>query len=512
MRLMTLLGFAGRSQPAETPVGRDRAPMKLQRALQATRYDAAQPGGPNEKHWSSAWSMSARQANSPEVRRVLRDRARYEVANNSLARGMIDTLADDTIGEGPNLMALNIASRDEAQQLEWAWYDWAEEIDLWGKMRLARKARAVDGEVFLVLVTNQDLRGPVKLDVVLVETERVAEPGKVDLELSYVDGIEFNANNNPVRYRVLRNHPDDDILARISEEADWIPARDVLHYFRTDRPGQVRGIPEITPALGLFGQLRRFVNAVIGAAEAAANNAQVIYTDNPVDTEGGFDPEPMEEIELHANTATVLPDGWKLGQVKAEQPITTFGDFRRQIANEIGRCLSMPINVILADSSQHNFASGKLDHVIYGRKLKVDREELRIRVLDPIFRRWLAEAQLVSGLLPQAARRRQPPIRVTWTWPAWEHADPAKEGAGVKARMEAGVSNLIIECGRQGLDWQEVLEGEKAVQEYRDQLGIKAPAAPGPAAPGKQPAPAPSAADPDEEDDDTREEADDDAA
>lgn len=478
MKLLAMLGITGRATGRETVSGRDRVPMRLQKAINATRYDAAQPGGPNERHWSSAGSMSARQANSAGVRRVLRDRARYEVANNSLARGMIDTLADDTVGEGPQFQALNIGSRDAAQQLEWAWYDWAEEIGLWGKIRLLRKSAAVDGEVFAILVNNPDLRGPVKLDIAIVESERVSDPNELDLDPSRVDGIEFNANGNPVRYRVLRHHPDDDIQARTAEEFDWYPASDVLHYFRVDRPGQVRGIPEITPALGLFGQLRRFVNAVIGAAEAAANNAQVIYTDNPIDTEGGFDPVPLEEIELHANTATVLPDGWKLGQVKAEQPVTTFGDFRRQIANEIGRCLSMPINVILADSSQHNFASGKLDHVIYGRKLKVDREELRIKVLDPIFRRWLAEAQLVSGLLPQEARRQQPPVRVVWTWPAFEHADPAKEGQGVKARMEAGTSNLIIECARQGHDWQEVLEGEKAVQQYRQQLGLTAPGTP----------------------------------
>lgn len=478
MRLRDLFTRSGRAE-GEVVRGGDRVSLrtlKVVNTINATSYDAAQPGGPNEQHWSSAGSISARQANSPGVRETLRNRARYEVANNSMGRGMIDTLADDTIGEGPQLQVLGDSlGRTDAQALEWAWWDWADQVDLWGKMRLLRKARAVDGEVFAVFTTNPRLPGPIKLDITLVEAERVTDPRMVDRDIRYVDGIEFDASNNPVRYRVLRHHPDDDPLARQAEEFDWIDAADVIHYFRADRPGQVRGIPEITPALPLFAQLRRMVLAVLGAAEAAANNAQVIYTDNPVDTESGYDPTPMEEIELPAGTATVLPDGWKLGQVKAEQPTTTFGDFRRQIANEIGRCLSMPINVVLCDSSQHNYASGKLDHVTYGRKLKVDREELRIRVLDRIFRRWLSEAVLVDGLLPQASRRKHPPIRVAWTWPAWEHADPAKEAAGVEGRMKAGTSNLIIECARQGHDWQEVLEGEAAVREYRKKLGLPDP-------------------------------------
>lgn len=501
-----MIGLAGRPRSAEgerVTQGRQRVPSVLRRMLKATSYDAAQPGGPNERHWSAAGSMSARQANSPTVRETLRNRARYEVANNSLLRGMVDTLADDTIGEGPQLQVLQM-SRTDAQRLEWAWHDWSDRVDFWSKMRLLRKARTVDGEVFAVMTSNPAIEGPIKLDIVLVEAERVQDPNILDTDLQNVDGIRFDAANNPVKYRVLRQHPDDDVLAQISDQFDWIDARDVIHYFRADRPGQVRGIPEITPALPNCAQLRRMTAAVLGASEAAANQALVMYTDNPVegDSEDGVAPVAYDEIELPANTMTALPDGWKLGQVKAEQPTTTFGDFRRQIANDMGRCLSMPVNVVLADSSQHNFASGKLDHVIYGRKLKVDREELRIRVLDRIFRRWLSEASLAEGVLPQSARRREPPVRVAWTWPAFEHADPSKEAAGIKGRMETGTTNLIIECGRQGLDWQEVLEGEKEIQDYRKALGLKDPA---PAAPPKAEAPVGKKQGEKEDDDDDEE-------
>ena len=45
-------------------------------------------------------------AAGPEVRRTLRNRARYEVANNSYARGIVLTLANDVIGTGPRLQML----------------------------------------------------------------------------------------------------------------------------------------------------------------------------------------------------------------------------------------------------------------------------------------------------------------------------------------------------------------------------------------------------------------------
>ncbi|WP_345321587.1 hypothetical protein [Novipirellula rosea] len=47
------------------------------------------------KHWSRANGLSAATANSPDVRRTLRNRSRYEVANNSYARGITLTLAND---------------------------------------------------------------------------------------------------------------------------------------------------------------------------------------------------------------------------------------------------------------------------------------------------------------------------------------------------------------------------------------------------------------------------------
>ena len=62
----------------------------------AATYEAAQTHRHNENHWIAADHLRARAANSPEVRRMLRALARYEVANNSYDRGIVNTLANDT--------------------------------------------------------------------------------------------------------------------------------------------------------------------------------------------------------------------------------------------------------------------------------------------------------------------------------------------------------------------------------------------------------------------------------
>ncbi len=72
-----------------------RHPWSLVRML--GRYDAATTTVDNVRHWAAADGLSANAANSPEVRRTLRNRSRYEIANNSYARGISLTLANDCV-------------------------------------------------------------------------------------------------------------------------------------------------------------------------------------------------------------------------------------------------------------------------------------------------------------------------------------------------------------------------------------------------------------------------------
>ena len=76
---------------------RSRTPPKQ---LVRARFDAAQTTRDNWRHWSAADHLSADMEAAPEVRRTLRMRSRYEVANNSYARGLVQMLANDTIGTG----------------------------------------------------------------------------------------------------------------------------------------------------------------------------------------------------------------------------------------------------------------------------------------------------------------------------------------------------------------------------------------------------------------------------
>ena len=356
----------GRGQgPAGIRFLRLRTPDSRLRA----KYDAAQTTHENRRHWANADHLSANAAVSADVRRILRSRARYEVANNSYAKGIVLTLANYVVGTGPRLQMLT-DDPDTNRIIEKEFARWAKAVGLAHKLRTMRIAQCESGEVFALLATNPRIDAPVQLDVRPIEADQVASPvwspesvvrssrfQTADSRL--VDGIIFDEFGNPVAYMILRRHPGDTAALRMGgTDYDVLPADSVIHLFRAERPGQSRGLPEITPALPLFAMLRRYTLAVLSAAEQAALPSGVIYTDAAADAEAS-QVEPMDEVEMNRGTWMTMPFGWKVGQIKAEQPTTVYGDYIQWVINEIARCLEIPQNIAMGNSSKHNYASGK---------------------------------------------------------------------------------------------------------------------------------------------------------
>jgi capsid protein len=310
------------------------------------------------------------------------------------------------------------------------------------------------------------------LDVRLVEAEQVTSPLLPFGKLGAVDGIELDSFGNPVEYHLLSQHPGD-AAAVLDTRYDTLPAAAVIHYFRCDRPGQNRGIPDITPALPLFAQLRRFTLAVLAAAETAADFAGILYTDAPANGEAES-VEPMDTIELERRALLTMPGGWKMSQMTAEQPATTYSEFKREILNEIARCLSVPRNVACGDSSGYNYASGRLDHQTYFKSIRVEQSHLGLIVLDRILAAWLDEAVLIEDYLPQSMRGLDPDLSHQWFWDGHEHVDPLKEANAQATRLTNHTTTLANEYARQGRDWEAELRQRAKEKQLMDELGLTA--------------------------------------
>lgn len=450
------------------------------------RYDAAQTTEENAKHWSNADYLSANIENAPGVRRTLKNRARYEIANNSYAKGLISTLAHDLIGTGPRLaLVLPDGFEKETATIESRWLEWCNRTGYVDKLRIMHESRIGDGEGFGLLINDDTVPpGAPCLDIRLLESDQFEDTLLRPYDATRVDGVKVDRNGKPLTYNVLRYHPGDMRGAVIgSNLADEIPARFVLHWFRPSRPGQVRGVPEITPVLGLFAQLRRYTLAVLTAAETAASIAGILKTDVPADPDAEpASVEAMDRVDIVRGSLLTLPPSWDAVTFPATQPVTTYEMFKAEILNEIGRCVNAPYNVVAGNSSKYNYSSGRLDHLIYHRTIWVERERLRFRVLDPVFTAWLAEALLIPGYLPAGL-----PHVSTWKWEYhWDgflSIDPQKDAAANASNLTAGLTTLAELYAANGQDWKEALRQRAREIEFAKQLGLSGSAPPTPAPP-----------------------------
>ena len=417
-------------------------------------WDAARTVDGNVKHWANADALGPDAAASSAVRKTLRQRARYEAGeNNSYAKGMVLTLANDTIGTGPRLQLLTddgaVNSRIEQQ-----FNQWSRAVRLAEKLRSMKVAKTVDGEAFANFITNPKLPTPVKLDLALSEADHFTSPIPLVSDPSLVDGIRFDPFGNPVEYHRLKNHPGGNAAGISFLEFDVLPASQVIHLFRVDRPAQHRGVSELAPALPLFAQLRRYTLACIAAAETAADLAVILRTvagaDEEPDEIDAFDAIPIEQRLM-----LTLPRGWEAAQLKSEQPPTTYDMFKRELINEIARSLNMPYNVAAGNSSDYNYASGRLDHQGYFKTVRVEQSYFELAALNPILAAWLEESALIPGqLIPELAQAVRGGVAIPhqWFWDGQEHVDPQKEANAQATQLASGTTHRAREYARKGLD------------------------------------------------------------
>jgi len=440
------------------------------------KYDSAERGD-DYRHWANADAFAADAALSPSVRRTLRNRARYERANNSYLAGISATLANDLIGTGPRLQ-LDSGDAEADRIVERLFFDWGWSVDLPAKLRTMREALVTDGEAFALMITNPRLAG-VTLDIRLVEAEMVATPTElmsqtITPEGNTVDGVEFDQIGNVVAYQVLSYHPGANFRVN-TLDFQRVPAAQMVHWFQASRPGQHRGVPQVAPALKLFGQLRRYTEAVIAAAETAADLAAFIHSNSPAAEVDEVD--AFAALEIQKRTLTTLPEGWDISQLKAEQPTTQYPAFVRAILGEIARCLQLPYNVAALDSSSYNYASGRMDHQVHAMNQRVERDQLERTMLDRTLSAWVNEASL-AGILPEG----MPPFSEWnwgWVWDGKDHVDPGKEANAAETRLRTLTTTLASEYARQGKRWDVELRQIAAERDLMRELDLQMPTVPG---------------------------------
>lgn len=421
------------------------------------RYDAATQSDGFKNYWAAADRYDADSAHSKEVRHTLVSRSRYELGNNGYACGIARTYATDLVGVGPSLR-MQTATLGFNQMVERQWNVWAKEVQLRRKLWCMAHARYGDGESFGIVRRNPRLKHPVKLDLRLYETEQIQTPSIPFDEPGYIDGIKFDEFGNPIWYDVLPRHPGGTSLSGSAEfniVPERVPAEFVLHWFRLERPGQHRAVPEAASTLNTGAAGRRFREAVLAAAEVAATITAILHTtlspnEQPEDFE--FLPD-FDTMEMAHRLMMALPEGYDAKQMEAKHPNAAYEAFHKLIINEQARPCSMPFNKAACDSSSYNYASGRLDHQTYYGELDTVREDGNDLALDKLFGLWFVDAVKVFGWLGGAPENIGAVASLhAWDWPKHRVADVEAEANANQTKLKSGQIGLRRLYSEAGLD------------------------------------------------------------
>lgn len=465
------------------------------------KYDAAQTTSQNELHWQWADELSPHAANTLAVRKKLRSRSRYEVANNGYLMGIVLSLCQDFVCSGPTLQITDPRfSEQQKRIIEKAWLRRADKIKLRRKLWQLRRAKIVDGEAFAFRIRWS--RRP-QVDYRIIECDQVthyswnmdSSNGRVE-----VDGLRINKQTGePEKYHLLNEHPGETEIFNMQPlEGRWIDADQVIHWFRRDRPF-LRGIPETIASLPLWALLRRYTLAVVQNAEIAADFTALLESQQLAYQTGfpssGTPAEPTEDesnwfdsFPIDRGLMTVLPEGYQLKQLKPEQPVTLYDTFVAALVQEAARCMMTPRNLALGYSGNANMSASTVDRQFYKGAINEERQSAKEDVLDPDLEKWWFEAVRVPnyfedeiidpGSFQKITRqfqslRSEPPDHV-YRWDEIpEHTDPVKVAQAIDILHKGHhLSDIDIQEGRFNRRVEDHYENLERQQQRREEIGI----------------------------------------
>jgi capsid protein len=428
-------------------------------ARQQAGYDAARTSDEFGKLWAHADRFDADSAHSPLVRHTLIARSREEINNNGYSDGVAQTYATDVVGTGPALR-MQTGSENFNRMVENEWYRWSMAVKFRRKLWCLAHAKHSDGEGFGVLRRNPNLKHPIKLDLALHEAEQFQSPQKT-FQANEIDGLVLDDYGNERYWEMLREHPGAVNRQSFGIVPEKIPAEYVLHWFKMRRPGQHRAVPECASTLNLGAAARRWRESTLAAADTAAEFTMFIKT--TMTPEDAATVAPMSTLDINKRMMTALPEGYEPFQMSAEHPTSSYESVNKSFVNEQFRPKSMPKNKAMCDSSDYNYASGRLDHQTYYAALDVDREDCNDSVMDPAFSVWFNAAIVQFGWFGGDPRGINLPSHV-WDWPKHRVADVESEANASQTKLKSGQAFHPQLFAEAGLDFEDELT--KAAEAY----------------------------------------------
>lgn len=455
---------------------------------QKRKYEGASVGRRTDD-----WFTPSLSANTEIARDLFRLRARSRdlVRNNAYASRGIDVIVNNTVGKGIineiQIVEQSRPGRPRAapspreRELKQLWNNWARTTacdyegrkDLVGLQRQALRAVAESGEVLIRRrrTRRRFFRGPDGI-------ERPVPPVQLQiLEADHLDarrmqvfqsngnkvilGIEFSEDQKRLGYWIFRRHPGafntSPAIPLSSQRTIRIPATNIIHMFRADRPGQIRGVPWLAPIIIRLRDIDKYEDFQLVRQQVAACFSVFVkdieaFDANQTQTEK----ELLEKIE--PGMIECLPPGKDVTFGKPPE-VENYKEYMQTLLHSIASGLGISYEALTTDYSDVNFSSARMGHLEFSRNIDSWRCEIMLpQMLNTVFD-WFLEGTELLGVSTQNAVAK-------WTPPARVMVDPTKEVPAIKDAIRAGLMTQSEAIRQQGVD-PETFYQEKARDDKR---------------------------------------------
>ncbi len=434
----------------------------------------------NQAHWQQATGQPIN-AELAAYLDTLRIRSEDEISKNSLIEGMLSTYTLSCLGSSGPTLQITSPDQEYNQAREANWNTWAEhagsnqQLGMTDIMRLWIRSLFGSGEFIDQFINLPDADGPVKMRLLPVHAHRLLTPPEFLGDHSVAMGIRRDlGNRRPLCYYISQPYIMGAFEVYTGEFLE-IPYRDLLHGFLMVEEDQVRGVPWLAPCLDAIGELRDYVDSTLDAARAAADWGVYVYsnsTDIPGLNMSASSTPP--DMPFERQQERYLPPGWKPEQVTPQQPPTNWDMFYKSRVQEIGRCVNMPLMMMLLDSANHSYSSARFDGQLFWRGIGYVQGAVLGRNLDRVEEEVAREAELAylagdrRGLIPRPAA----PVQRRWLWPVAPHVDPTKERNADRLALENGDTTYADLCARNNRDWIQVVAERKRINDALKEAGL----------------------------------------
>lgn len=428
----------------------------------------------------------------------LRARSRDLSKNNDYGRKFKKLAVANIVGpNGFNLQARVVDGPGKPDglanaALESAFWQWAKRgvCDVTGKMSFADLCRAViggmpsDGEYLVRKIFGKAAGNKFDFALQLIDVDRIctamnreAGQGRNAIKM----GVEINEFGRPVAYHIFRRHPADH---GGGQEAERIPAAEILHDFVPEFPEQVRGVPWMSASILTMHHLGEFEASALLAARKGADTLGFFVSPNgepPPMGDTGEDGEPIA-VSVPGMYDT-LPEGYDFKPYESRYPDAMLADFTKAFLRRMSAGLNVSYNGLANDLEGVNFSSIRAGVLDERDQWMTVQGWFIDSFLTPVYEAWL-DAALLKGAVTMPNGSALPAAKAdkfaahAWQGRRWQWVDPMKDIESSLLAIRSGLSTPQLIAAQMGLDLEDVIASLAAANQMATNAGLPAYCAP----------------------------------